>query len=268
MPQKFDYSLGLHELKSKEHRLWQALVAEFLGNFLLNFFACGACTQPEGGTFKALAFGLAVFIAITVIGNISGGHVNPAVTIGLLVAGRVSVLRAVCYIIFQCLGSIAGTAAIRTLIDEEYYGGLGHTHLAPNITELQGLGIEFFLGLVLVLTVFGALDANKPDSRFTAPLAIGLSVTLGHLGTIRYTGASMNPARTLGTAFAVHNWDAHWVYWIGPIMGGIAAALIYTQIIEKPLVHTAVKVIEVSEKYRTHADDREMRKLDSTRDYA
>nr|ACT34032.1 aquaporin [Eurosta solidaginis] len=268
MPQKFDYSLGLHELKSKEHRLWQALVAEFLGNFLLNFFACGACTQPEGGTFKALAFGLAVFIAITVIGNISGGHVNPAVTIGLLVAGRVTVLRAVCYIIFQCLGSIAGTAAIRTLIDEEYYGGLGHTHLAPNITELQGLGIEFFLGLVLVLTVFGALDANKPDSRFTAPLAIGLSVTLGHLGTIRYTGASMNPARTLGTAFAVHNWDAHWVYWIGPIMGGIAAALIYTQIIEKPLVHTAVKVIEVSEKYRTHADDREMRKLDSTRDYA
>ncbi|XP_039955618.1 aquaporin AQPAe.a isoform X1 [Bactrocera neohumeralis] len=258
MPAKFEYSLGIDELKSKTHRLWQALIAEFLGNFLLNFFACGACTQPEDGTFKAFAFGLAVFIAITVIGNISGGHVNPAVTVGLLVAGRVSVLRAVLYIIFQCLGSIAGTAAIRTLIDEVYYNGLGHTHLSPNITELQGLGIEFFLGLVLVLTVFGACDAHKPDSRYTAPLAIGLSVTLGHLGTIRYTGASMNPARTLGTAFAVDNWDAHWVYWVGPILGGIAAALIYTQVLEKPLLQTSVKVIEVSEKYRTHADEREV----------
>lgn len=105
----------------------------------------------------------------------------------MLVAGRVSLLRAILYIIFQCLGSIAGTAAIRvfilnkikcvcqklltfcllfqqTLIDEVYYNGLGHTSLAPNITELQGVGIEFFLGLVLVLTVFGACDANKPGS--------------------------------------------------------------------------------------------------------
>jgi len=265
MATKFEYTLGINELKSKEHRLWQSLIAEFLGNFILNFFACGACTQQEDGTFKALAFGLGVFMAITIVGHLSGGHVNPAVTMGMLIAGRISVLRAMFYIVFQCLGAIAGTAAVRTLLDEGYYNGLGHTTLAPNLTELQGLGIEFFLGLVLVLTVFGACDANKPDSRFTAPFAIGMSVTLGHLGTIRYTGASMNPARTLGTAFVTDIWEAHWIYWVGPILGGIAAALIYTQVLEKPL---PLPTAEASEKYRTHADEREMRKLESSRDFA
>lgn len=83
-----------------------------------------------------------------------------------------------------------------------------------------------------------------------------MAVTLGHLGTIHYTGASMNPARTLGTAFATNIWSAHWVYWAGPILGGIAAALVYTQILEKP---AEAKVSEASEKYRTHADEREVR---------
>ncbi|EDW90917.1 aquaporin AQPAn.G [Drosophila yakuba] len=262
---KFEYSLGLNELKSKEQRLWQALIGEFLGNLILNFFACGACTQVEDGTFKALAFGLAIFMAITIVGHLSGGHVNPAVTAGMLVAGRISLIRAIFYVVFQCLGAIAGTAAVKILIDQDYYNGLGHTSLATNISELQGLGIEFFLGLLLVLVVFGACDPHKPDSRYTAPLAIGMAVTLGHLGTIRYTGASMNPARTVGTAFATDNWTSHWVYWVGPVLGGVAAALLYTQVLEaKPVP----KANEASEKYRTHADEREMRKLEGARDYA
>lgn len=103
----------------------------------------------------------------------------------MLVAGRISALRAFLYIIFQCMGAIAGTLCVRVskwtyrhsfsyssayiflqiLLDEAYYNGLGHTSLAANITELQGVGIEFFLGLVLVLTVFGACDANKPGKK-------------------------------------------------------------------------------------------------------
>lgn len=93
------------------------------------------------------------------------------------------------------------------------------------------------------------------DLRFTAPLAIGMSVTLGHLGTIHYTGASMNPARTVGTAIATNNWESHWVYWVGPILGGVTAALIYTLILEKP----AAKVSHGTDKYGTSADDREVR---------
>lgn len=89
--------------------------------------------------------------------------------------------------------------------------GLGHTNLRENVSEFQGLGFEFFLGFVLVLVVFGVTDENKPDSRFIAPLAIGLTVTLGHLGTVSYTGSSMNPARTFGTALVTGIWENHWV---------------------------------------------------------
>ena len=90
-------------------------------------------------------------------------------------------------------------------------GGLGHTNLNEHVSAYQGLGFEFFLGFVLVLVVFGVTDENKPDSRFIAPLAIGLTVTLGHLGVVSYTGSSMNPARTFGTALVTGVWENHWV---------------------------------------------------------
>lgn len=260
------YSIGLEELQSKEQRLWKSVVGEFLGNFILNFFASGACTQPEDGTFKAFSFGFGIFMAITIVGHLSGGHVNPAVTIAMLMAGRVSLIRAIFYILAQCAGSAVGTSVIKALLDEAYHNGLGHTTLAENISEMQGLGIEFFLGLLLVLTVFGACDPNKPDSRFMAPFAIGMAVTLGHLGTIRYTSTGMNPARTFGTAYATNNWESHWVYWAGPILGGIVAGPIYLQILEKPV--DPPKPIEASDKYRIHAYEREMKKLETTRDFA
>ncbi|KAM7352019.1 aquaporin AQPAn.G-like [Cochliomyia hominivorax] len=260
------YSLGLEELHSAEYHLWKSAIGEFIGNLILNFFAVGACSQPEDGTFKALSFGLGVFMAITIVGHLSGGHVNPAVTIAMLVTGRVSVVRTIFYIAAQCLGAATATCAVKAFLDEAYHNGLGHNSLAENISELQGLGIEFFLGLVLVLTVFGACDANKPESKYTAPFAIGMSVTLGHLGTIRYTGTSMNPARTFGTAYATNNWDSHWVYWAGPILGGIVAALVYTQILQKPV--EAPKPIEASDKYRIHAYEREMKRFEKSGDFA
>lgn len=128
----------------------------------------------------------------------------------MLVTGKISLVRAILYIIVQCAGAIAGTAALKSLIPEKFHEGLGHTDLTE-IIPAQGLGIEFFLGFVLVFTVFGVCDENKPDSRFVAPLAIGLTVTLGHLGAVTYTGASMNPARTFGTAVIRNAWTNHWV---------------------------------------------------------
>lgn len=83
--------------------------------------------------------------------------------------------------------------------------------MANGVKPLQGLGIEFFLGFLLVLCVYGVCDGNKPDSRFIAPLAIGLTVSLGHLGAIHLTGSSMNPARTFGTAVVYNQWVEHWV---------------------------------------------------------
>lgn len=157
---------------------------------------------------------------------------NPAVTCGLLATGKISVLRGILYIFTQCIGAIAGTAALRALLPEELHNS-GHTMINSKLLPLQGLGIEFFLGFVLVFCVYGVCDSNKQgtflmgykinfkiimtsfsfkDSRFIAPLAIGLTVGLGHLGCIKFTGASMNPARTFGTAVVQNNWENHWVY--------------------------------------------------------
>lgn len=131
----------------------------------------------------------------------------------MLVTGKISLVRAILYIIVQCGGAIAGTAAVKSLTPEVFHSSLGHTDLPADgsILPAQGLGIEFFLGFVLVFTVFGVCDSNKPDSRFIAPLAIGLTVTLGHLGAVAFTGASMNPARTFGTAVIRCSWTNHWV---------------------------------------------------------
>lgn len=178
--------------------------------------------------------------------------------------GKISLVKTVCYIIFQCLGSIAGTACIKALLSVEDYHGLGHTSLKDSITPAQGFGFEFFNGFVLLATVFGACDSNKPTSAHTAPFAIGMAVALGHLGTITYTGSSMNPARTLGTALMTDNWSNHWVYWLGPIAGGVVAALIYSLALEaKPSYD-----VTSSDRYKTQADDREVSKYYEHRAYA
>lgn len=100
--------------------------------------------------------------SIKAIGHVSGGHLNPAVTAGMLVTGKISIVRAILYIIVQCAGAVAGSASLKSLLPDAYHNGLGHTILAPELTPVQGLGIEFFLGFILIFTVFGVCDENKP----------------------------------------------------------------------------------------------------------
>lgn len=246
------YSLGTDEVKTVS--LYKALVAEFVGIFILCFFSCAAVThanQGSGATAEgaegaaaassssttdlvliALAFGFSVFMSISVswqffqqsnplifsssqtLGHVSGSHINPAITIGLLVTGKVSLIRAFFYVIVQIVGAILGVLVLNELVKNVPGKGpinLGHTSLNPDVSPIQGFGFEFFLGFILVLVVYGVTDPNKPESRYLAPLAIGLTVALGHLGAVTYTGSSMNPARTLGTAVATGNWEDHWV---------------------------------------------------------
>lgn len=250
------YSLGLDEFASTApNNLWRSIVAEFVGIFILNFFSCAACSQSNGDlTLISLAFGLSVFAAASTIGHISGCHINPAVTFGMLAVGKVSVVRALFYVGAQCAGAVAAVLSLKVLTEGSKAVGLGHTSLSEGVDPLQGLGIEFFLGFVLVFIVCGVCDENKPDSRYLAPLAIGLTVTLGHLAVVSFTGSSMNPARTFGTAFVTDNWSNHWVYWLGPILGGCFASLLYT------IVFAAPKQ-EETEKYRVvqQSEEKEMR---------
>ncbi|VVC94201.1 unnamed protein product [Leptidea sinapis] len=204
---EFGKRLGLDELSNGAGAVSKALLAEFIGNLLLNLFGCGSCINVTSGVdaapnivLIAFGFGLAVFAAVSAIGHISGGHLNPAVTAGMVSTGRIKPARALLYVIAQCAGAAAGSGFLKVFTPDRAAGKLGVTGLGAQVTAVQGFGIEFFLGFVLIFVVCGVCDPNKPDSKATAPLAIGLTVTLGHLLAVDYTGSSMNPARYTGWA--------------------------------------------------------------------
>ncbi|XP_035735215.1 aquaporin AQPAn.G-like isoform X1 [Vespa mandarinia] len=220
-------AIGANELTDKQSGLYRALLAEFLGTMLLNFFGCGSVVTKNVVAIS-LAFGLTVAAAIQSIGHVSGGHVNPAVTFGLMIIGKVPIIRGFLYVLAQSAGAIAGSAVLRALSTESMEVSLGVVSLADGVTPVQGLGIEFFLALILVMVVCGACDGAKPDSKGIAPLLIGLSVTVGHLVGVPRTGAGMNPARSLGSSVVMNAFNDHWLYWVGPILGGLAGGLIYT----------------------------------------
>ncbi|XP_048505669.1 aquaporin AQPAn.G isoform X2 [Athalia rosae] len=216
--------LGVSELTDRKGNLYRSLFAEFFGTLLLNFFGCGA-VETRDNVAICLSFGLTVAVVIQSIGHISGGHINPAVTVGLAAVGKVPIIRAILYVIAQSVGAIAGSAIVKALSPGTMAAGT--VGLQGEVTVAQGLGTEFFLGLVLVLVVCGACDAAKPDSKGIIPIIIGFAITVGHFVAITRTGSGMNPARALGSAAIMGELDNHWLYWVGPILGGIAGALIY-----------------------------------------
>lgn len=232
--------LGVNEVTDVKSGLGKALVAEAIGTLFINFFGCLSVvnlvdsTAPPNLVLIALTFGFIVFALVQTLGHVSGAHINPAITVGLLAAGKVTLIRAFLYIVVQVLGAIAGSALLKALTPSSYTGGFGVTSLNANLTEVQGLGIEFILGFILVLVVFGVCDANRQHTQAVAALTIGLTVAAGHLATIDYTGSGMNPARAFGSAVIASSWEAHWVYWVGPILGGIAASLLYTHTLAAP----------------------------------
>ncbi|KAL4234446.1 Aquaporin-4 [Mactra antiquata] len=218
---------------------WKAVFAEFLGTFILVIAAVGSTVQawhpeindPVDIVQIALSFGICVATSVWIIGHVSGGHINPAVTCAMLVTRRVSLIRAIVFIIAQCIGSIAGAGLLKRLTPDAQIGGLGTTTLSDGVTPAMGFGIELCITSFLVLTVFAACDSKRTDLGGSFPLTIGLSVTMGHLWAVEFCGSSMNPARSLGPAVVMEIWDDHWVYWVGPITGGIIAGLLYDNIL-------------------------------------
>ncbi|KAJ0729758.1 putative aquaporin PIP-type pTOM75 [Helianthus annuus] len=171
--------------------------------------------------------------------SISGGHINPAVTFGLFLARKLSLTRALYYILMQCLGAICGAGVVKAFEGSTEYKllGGGANTVADAYTKGAGLGAEIVGTFVLVYTVFSATDAKRSarDSHvpLLAPLPIGFAVFLVHLATIPVTGTGINPARSLGAAIIYNKdnaWDDHWVFWVGPFIGAALAAL-YHQVV-------------------------------------
>jgi MIP family channel proteins len=216
--------------------------AEFIGTFALIFVGIGAIannSSPAAGVGLlgvALAHGLTIAVMVSATGAISGGQLNPAVTFGLLVGGQMDVKKSVAYWVSQLAGATAAAYLCSMLIGMSKVAN-GTPDLGTNaagsaiVSMKQAIVIEAVLTFFLVFVVYGsAVDVRAPK---LGGLAIGLTVALDILFGGPLTGAAMNPARTFGPALASSHWNNHVVYWIGPLIGGALAGLIYGRFLIK-----------------------------------
>ena len=217
-----------------EQNLWRALVAELVGTFALIFIGAGAGAIGAGGLVGvALAHGLVVVGFAYAYGHISGTHINPAVTIGVWAAGLMDAGRALSYVVFQLVGGILGALALRVVLGGAE-SGLGATTLAEaaqvgttvvQVTPTVGLLVEAILTFFLVNAVLNAGAPNKTSEL--DGVAVGFTLVFCILMGGPLTGASLNPARSLGPAIAADVYADLWVYFAGPALGALAAAALW-----------------------------------------
>ncbi|WP_455846198.1 aquaporin Z [Pantoea agglomerans] len=225
------------------------LVAETLGTFVLVLGGCGsavlAAAFPElgiGFAGVALAFGLTVLVMAFAVGHISGGHFNPAVTIGLTVGGRFPAAQVVPYIIAQLVGAIAAAGVLYLIASGKAgfdaaasgFASNGYGEHSPGGFILQaGMISELVLTAVFLIVIMGATDKRAPAGF--APIAIGLALTLIHLVSIPVTNTSVNPARSTGVAIFQGDWalEQLWMFWLLPIIGAAIGGAIYRFVLEK-----------------------------------
>lgn len=227
--------------------LWLALPSEMFGTLLITLLGCSTYISWDGAgsspVHKALAFGLAVATVVWVFRHISGGHANPAVTLAALFTRRVSIIRGFLYILFQLFGGITGAGILYGLTPASKQGSLGGNAISDTsmVTEAQGFGIECMITFLFVLTFFASQDDKRSDLKGSAPLTVGLAAVACHLFALPATSCGMNPARSFGPAVVMGVWDNHWVFWVGPLVGGLVAGLVYEYIFAAGATFAACK---------------------------
>ncbi|KAL2104111.1 hypothetical protein ACEWY4_000979 [Coilia grayii] len=210
---------------------WRAVFAEFYGTMFFVFFGLGAALRWTSGPHyvlhNAFCFGMAAATLIQSIGHISGGHINPAVTFAYLIGSQMSMFRAFFYMCAQCLGAVAGAAVLYGVTPHNMRGNMALNMLQPGMGLGMACTMEVFLTMQLVICVFAVTDERRNGRMGSAAMAIGFSVLMGHLLGMYYTGCGMNPARSFAPAVMAWNFMNHWVYWVGPMIGGAMGALMY-----------------------------------------
>ena len=221
-------------------KTWQAVFAELIATLLFVFVGAGSVVVVTGvidadpgadaAALTAIAFahGLVIALLVAATIKISGGHINPAVTFGAVITGRMKLSTGVLYVAAQLAGAVIGALLLEAAVVGQFEGNLGAHALNLEVLDGEGAGVlvEAVLTFVLVFTVFAtAMDPRGMANL--APIAIGFAVLVDHLIGLPLTGASMNPARSFGPALVADFWDDHWVYWLGPLIGGGLAALFY-----------------------------------------
>lgn len=213
----------------------RAILAEFFATFFFVLIGAGAVislVSLDGDLTAtvvgiALAHGLAIALLVAATVHISGGHINPAVTFGMVVTGRMKIDLGILYVAAQLVGAVLAALALKVIFAGALEGNLGAHGLGDAAANAgAGVLVEALLTFLLVGVVF-ATAVHPQGLRSLAPIAIGLAVLVDHLIGVPLTGASMNPARSFGPALIANSWADHWIYWIGPLLGGGAAALVY-----------------------------------------
>jgi aquaporin Z len=219
-------------------------IAEFIGTMVLVILGCGTamlvgCDAANGGGYilTALAFGLTIVGMAYCVGNISGCHINPAVSLGVLLSGGMSVNDFIGYVIAQCLGAFVGSGILAAIFSlgnvTDMTGGFGTNGLSGvNGSSIAGLLVEIILTFIFVLTILGVTSKKANHGSFGG-LVIGLTLTLVHILGIGLTGTSVNPARSFGPAIVAAisgnstPLSVLWVFIVGPLVGGALAAVVY-----------------------------------------
>ena len=218
---------------------FKPLIAEFIGTFTLIYVGVGAIAadQMSGGaaglTGIALAHGLAIAVMVSATAAISGGHLNPAVTFGALLGKKIALPTAISYVIAQCLGAIVAAAVIVISVPASTLDvtSMGTPALGNGVSASMGLITEIVLTFFLVFVVYGtAIDGRAPK---VGGLFIGLTVALDILMGGPISGGAMNPARHLGPALLSGHWENTWIYWVGPLVGGGLAGIVYHNTLEQ-----------------------------------
>lgn len=244
--------------------LAKAAAVEFIGTFLFVFLATGAVTSgchssdvaaasgnggdtaltdvAPGSCFLqsttllniALSFGLSLFVVIYFSASFSGGHINPAVSLAMFITKRISLMRCVLYTIVQCSGAAVASIIIKGLDAGGFKAAAGaanQVNTGSGATVGTALGYEIILTFVLVFVVFAATDAQRAVSTaplsVLAPFAIGVAVFAIHLVAVPIDGCSVNPARSFGPAAVARVWANYWIFWVGPYVGAVTAAVLY-----------------------------------------
>lgn len=228
--------------------MFRKLAAECFGTFWLVFGGCGsavlAAAYPAlgiGFSGVALAFGLTVLTMAYAVGHISGGHFNPAVTLGLWAGGRFPAREIIGYIVAQLIGGIIAAAVLWVIASGKngFDAALGFAangygeHSPDHYSMLSAIVIEIVLTGFFLIIILGATDRKAPAGF--APLAIGLALTLIHLISIPVTNTSVNPARSTAVALFQGSWalEQLWLFWVMPLIGGLAGGVIYRTLLEK-----------------------------------
>ncbi|MGD9713086.1 MAG: MIP/aquaporin family protein [Thermomicrobiales bacterium] len=218
----------------------QKLVVEAIGTFTLLFAGCGSIilTQGQDIVAIALAHGLAIGLMVAAAGHISGGHFNPAVTLGMLVTKRISVGPAIGYVVAQLIGAVLGAGALtltflradRDAVDLglPVVGSSLTTDPVESLSSGNALAMEAILTFFLVFVIFGVAVDQRSGGRAIAGLAIGFTITMDILVGGAVSGGAMNPARWFGPAVIEGEFKNFWVWIVGPGVGAVAAALLYS----------------------------------------